>query len=134
MIPAPPKPETNARLKPQPPKPAAVESELSSTPRIHIPGAPDRGLTYPEAPDPNQTGIVNLRALIAPDGSVKEVIVLDGKRSLGMAAARAVRHWRYPPPDPKGQAMEAETSITFHFRGDDAVSVTFPSATPLQQN
>jgi TonB family protein len=129
-----PKSKAITRAKPEIPRQSTMELDSLSTARVHIPGAPDRGLTYPEAPDPNLKGVVNLRALIAPDGSVRQVTVLDGKRSLGLAAARAVRHWRYRPPDSSGQAVEAETTITFHFVGDDAVSVSFPSSAPLKQN
>jgi TonB family protein len=123
----------NTRSKAEPPS-QAVELASPLTPPLQIPGAPDHGLTYPEAPDPNLTGVVNLRALIAPDGSVKDVTVLDGKRVLGAAAARAVRHWRYRPPEFHGQAVEAETRISFTFLGDDAVSVRFPSSPPQKQN
>lgn len=131
---APPKSKGMTHAKPEILRQSTMELDSLSTARVHIPGAPDRGLTYPEAPDPNLKGVVNLRALIAPDGSVRKVTLVDGKRSLGLAAARAVRHWRYRLPDSSGQAVEAETTITFHFVGDDAVSVSFPSSAPLKQN
>jgi TonB family protein len=115
-------------------KASTLNLESNSSPRVQIPGAPDHGLTYPETPDPNLTGVVNLRAVIAADGSVKEVTVLDGRRALGAAAARAVRHWRYRPAESQGQAVEAETRITFRFVGDDAVSVSFPAASTQKQN
>src|SRR5512133_726418 len=129
-----PKSEANTRAKVEVAKASMLKLESSSSPRVQIPGAPDHGLTYPETPDPNLTGVVNLRAVIAADGSVKEVTVLDGRRALGAAAARAVRHWRYRPAESQGQAVEAETTITFRFVGDDAVSVSFPAASVQKQN
>jgi TonB family protein len=129
-----PKSEANTRAKVEVAKASMLKLESSSSPRVQIPGAPDHGLTYPETPDPNLTGVVNLRAVIAADGSVKEVTVLDGRRALGAAAARAVRHWRYRPAESQGQAVEAETTITFRFVGDDAVSVSFPAASLQKQN
>jgi periplasmic protein TonB len=129
-----PKSEANTRAKVEVAKASMLKLESSSSPRVQIPGAPDHGLTYPETPDPNLTGVVNLRAVIAADGSVKEVTVLDGRRALGAAAARAVRHWRYRPAESQGQAVEAETTITFRFVGDDAVSVSFPAASMQKQN
>ena len=129
-----PKSEANTRAKVEVAKASTLKVESNSSPRVQIPGAPDHGLTYPETPDPNLTGVVNLRAVIAADGSVKEVTVLDGRRALGAAAARAVRHWRYRPAESQGQAVEAETTITFRFVGDDAVSVSFPAASLQKQN
>jgi TonB family protein len=134
VVSARPKSEANTRAKVEVAKGSTLKVESSSSPRVQIPGAPDHGLTYPETPDPNLTGVVNLRAVIAADGSVKEVTVLDGRRALGAAAARAVRHWRYRPAESQGQAVEAETRITFRFVGDDAVSVSFPAASMQKQN
>jgi TonB family protein len=94
---------------------------------VPITGAPAGGLTYPETPDAAVTGIVNLKALIAVDGTVREVVVLSGKHALASSAVRAVRHWRYRAPEMNGEAAEAETLITFNFIGPDAVSISFPA-------
>jgi TonB family protein len=42
-------------------------------------------------------GVVKIEALVAPDGSVKDVAVKGGHPVLAQAAANAVRHWRWEP-------------------------------------
>jgi TonB family protein len=42
-------------------------------------------------------GTVRLLAVIAPDGSVKEVKTLGGNAVLAQAAADAVKKWKYEP-------------------------------------
>ncbi len=106
----------------------SAHSWPASSTLAHVTGAPAAGFTYPDTPDAGRTGVVHLKALIAADGTVKEVAVLSGKRALASYAVRAVRHWKYPPSRREGQAVEAETSITFNFVGPDAVSISFPSA------
>lgn len=101
--------------------------EDATTERLEIVGPPQAGFGYPEAPNPKLTGRVDLRAVIAADGTVKGVDVLSGNRALAAAAARAVRLWRYRAPEVNGHAVEAETKIVISFVGDDAVSVRFPS-------
>ncbi len=103
---------------------------MDSTPRerLQVAGAPERGFSYPVAPNPTLTGEVSLKAVIGTDGTVTEVDVLSGKRALAGAAARAVRHWRYRPHELKGHAVEAETNIVISFVASDAVSISFPAA------
>jgi TonB family protein len=103
---------------------------VDSTPRerLLVAEAPESGFSYPVAPNPTLTGEVSLKAVIGTDGTVTEVDVLSGKRALAGAAVRAVRHWRYRPPELKGHAVEAETNIVISFVGSDAVSIRFPAA------
>ena len=42
-------------------------------------------------------GVVKIEAVVASDGSVKEVAVKGGHPVLAQAAANAVRHWRWEP-------------------------------------
>jgi TonB family protein len=42
-------------------------------------------------------GTVRLLAVIAPDGSVKEIKTLGGNAVLAQAAADAVKRWKYEP-------------------------------------
>ena len=94
--------------------------------RPHIsewPGA----FSYPIAPSQNLTGTVLLKAVIGINGAVTSVDILSGNRSLASAAAEAVKQWRYSPQKVNGVPTEAETNIAIDFRGDDAVSVSFPA-------
>jgi len=110
------------------PKPSG--SPVDSTPRerLQVAEGPASGFSYPVAPNPILTGKVSLKALIGTDGTVTEVDVLSGKHALAAAAVRAVRHWRYHPPEHNGSAVEAETNIVISFVGADTVSISFPTA------
>ena len=68
-------------------------------------------------------GELQLKALIAADGSVKEVSVLSGNPKLAEAAMRAVRQWHYSPNQVPGSPAEVETQIKMNFFGQDAVSI-----------
>jgi protein TonB len=61
-------------------------------------------------------GAVNLQAIIAKDGTIKEVKVLGGHPLLARAAADAVRQWRYKPYMLNGQPFEVHTEITVNFK------------------
>jgi TonB family protein len=89
---------------------------------------PESGFRYPVAPSASLMGRVNLRAVIGTDGAVRRVDVISGNRALAAAAVRAVQHWRYAAPEMDGHPVEAETNIAINFVGDDAVSISFPSA------
>ena len=53
---------------------------------------------YPElAKKNNISGTARVQAVIAPDGSVKEVKVLGGSPVLAQAAVDAVKRWKYEP-------------------------------------
>jgi TonB family protein len=105
---------------------AAPASDSQILPQIAE--APQAGFMYPVAPNPNLVGKVLLKAVIGSDGAVKQVEVLSGDRALGVAAARAVRHWRYAPAQVDGHAVDAQTHVLVSFLGDDAVSVSLPPA------
>jgi outer membrane biosynthesis protein TonB len=107
-----------------PPPVSNIDSPAAE--RLQVAGPPERGFSYPVAPAPALAGKVSLKALIRTDGTVREVEVLSGNRTLALAAVRTVRHWKYRTYQLDGQAVEAETNITISFVGDDAVSVSFP--------
>jgi hypothetical protein len=98
------------------------------------PAAPDHRLFVSELPqghfaapivaDPNQVGELHLKALIAADGSVKDVTVVGGDPKLAQAGIRAVRRWHYNPYEVSATQAERETLINMKFFGEDAVSVT----------
>jgi TonB family protein len=105
----------------------ASAAQLDTVQRPHISEWPEGGFAYPIAPSRSLTGTVMLKAVIGIDGTVTSVDILDGNLSLAKAAAEAVGHWRYPPYKVNGVPTEAETNIVIDFRGDDAVSVSFPA-------
>lgn len=61
------------------------------------------------------SGEVRLRAIIATDGSVRELTLLSGNPLLAQSAMAAVREWRYRPTLLNGEAVAVETYITVSF-------------------
>jgi len=84
---------------------------------------PQGHFAHPVVSEPNLVGELQLKALIAADGSVKEVTVLSGNPILAEAAMRAVRQWHYNPNQVAGSPAEVETQIKMNFFGQDAVSI-----------
>ncbi|MGC1999655.1 MAG: energy transducer TonB [Candidatus Acidiferrales bacterium] len=71
---------------------------------------------YPAiAPAMHLGGTVRLRAIIAADGSVRQINVISGNPLLAQSAVAAVREWRYRPTRLNGEAVEVETLITVNF-------------------
>ena len=60
-------------------------------------------------------GTVYLRAIIAADGSVRQLEVISGNQILATPALQAVRQWRYQPTRLNGEPVEVETLITVNF-------------------
>ena len=60
-------------------------------------------------------GSVHLRAIIASDGTIRNLEILSGNPILARAAEDAVRHWRYRPTLLSGAPVEVETYITVNF-------------------
>ena len=110
----------------------AAKPEIPAVPESpnlpQIAEAPRSGFIYPVAPNPNLVGKVALKAVVASDGTVKEIEVLSGDRALAAAAVRAVKQWRYAPAQVGGRTVEAQTRVTISFLGDDAVSITVPES------
>ena len=73
--------------------------------------------TEPAYPDNARIrGTVRLQAVIATDGSVKELTVLSGHPLLVTAAIGAVQQWKYQPTLYQGQPVEVFTTIDVSFR------------------
>jgi outer membrane biosynthesis protein TonB len=77
-----------------------VEMETRATLAMAIGGAslPDAALlpAYPgQAREGAVSGVVDMRAVVAPDGAVVSVDIVDGPEILRQASADAVRRWRY---------------------------------------
>jgi TonB family protein len=64
--------------------------------------------TYPDLAKRLQiSGVVKLRAIVAPNGSVKLIEALGGNPVLMKAAQEAVTNWKYAPgPDETRELVE----------------------------
>jgi periplasmic protein TonB len=60
-------------------------------------------------------GTVRLEALIAKDGTIKDLKVMSGHPLLVKSALSAVQQWRYQPTLLNGQPVEVETEIDVNF-------------------
>ena len=91
----------SAALRPEPPLVPQLSELPAST--ILIREQP----VYPEAAKRRGiTGIVTIRAQVARDGSVKELVCLSAPDdTLKSAAIEAARHWRYQPASVEGYTI-----------------------------
>jgi protein TonB len=68
---------------------------------------------YPTLPKQiHKEGRVELRAIIATDGSIKSLEVVGGDPMFYQSALEAVSQWHYKPTILNGQAVEVDTHIT----------------------
>lgn len=68
---------------------------------------------YPNLPKQiHKEGRVELRAIIATDGSIKSLEVVGGDPMFYQSALDAVSQWRYKPTILNGQPLEIDTHIT----------------------
>lgn len=70
----------------------------------------------PIHPATEAQGSVLLHVVIAVDGSVREITVVNGDPVLGKAAVDAVRQWRYQPTTLNGSPVEVDTTIRIEFK------------------
>jgi Gram-negative bacterial TonB protein C-terminal len=108
---------------------ASIGKSLSIAPfapgqRPFVSELPQGHFAAPMVDDPNKVGELRLKALIAADGSVKDVTVVSGDPKLAEAGVRAVRRWHYNPYEASATQAERETLINMRFFGQDTVSVT----------
>jgi Gram-negative bacterial TonB protein C-terminal len=108
---------------------AVLTKSLSIAPfapdhRPFVSELPQGHFAAPIVSDPNEVGELHLKALIAADGSVKDVTVVSGDPKLAEAGIRAVRRWHYNPYEASATQADRETLINMKFFGQDAVSVT----------
>lgn len=64
----------------------------------------------------HQEGVVELRAIIARDGTIQQLQIVSGPPILARAALDAVRQWRFRPTLLNGDPVEVDTYITVTFR------------------
>jgi protein TonB len=68
---------------------------------------------YPVLPKQmGRSGQVELRAIIATDGTIQSLQIVSGDPLFYSSALEAVRQWRYRPTILNGQPVEVETTIT----------------------
>lgn len=60
-------------------------------------------------------GTVRLHAIIAKDGTIRDLRVVKGACSLARAAIDAVKKWRYTPTKLEGRPVEVDTTIDVIF-------------------
>jgi len=92
--------------------------------RAVIKSAPIR-FEYPIVAAGAPSGTVNMRILIGTTGSIEQVRILGGNRTLAKASSQAVRRWRYRPLEMDGHPVEAEAHVRIRFAGDEAISIKF---------
>lgn len=66
----------------------------------------------------HKSGRVEFWAVIATDGTIRELTVMSGDPGFILAAQEAVLQWRYAPTVLNGEAVEVETRITVIFTMD----------------
>lgn len=69
----------------------------------------------PDAKAAKVEGEVVLKAIIAKDGTVRDLSVVSGPEELQHSALDAVHQWVYKPYLLNGQPTEVETTITIHY-------------------
>jgi TonB family protein len=132
-----PKPPTAEELEAMTPKPRKILPLVAkATPdadssRLKVAEAPQGHVAYPVAPDSAVKGKVDLKVVIATDGRVKQIQLRSGRQLLAQAAEQAIKFWRYSQHVINGAPVEAETTVTVSFLGEDAVSLHFPSSTNI---
>jgi TonB family protein len=86
--------------------------------------------TYPPlAVQSRVSDTVRLHAIIARDGTVKEVDVISGHPLLLQSAVSAVKQWRYAPTLLNGQPVEVDTTVNVEYTLTSNSSIT-PKSTP----
>ncbi|NIP13689.1 MAG: TonB family protein, partial [Pseudomonas stutzeri] len=108
---------------PPPPPPPGYEEWKESATRIRVSSSAQEAKrihyvapVYPSiAQEAGIRGTVRLEALIAKDGAIETLRVLDGHLFLVQPALRAVQQWRYEPTLVKGEPVEVITEINVAF-------------------
>lgn len=109
---------------------AAPIAATASPERRFVSELPPGHFAHPVVAQRDLVGELQLKALIAADGSVKNVTVVSGNPKLAEAGMRAVRQWHYRPYQVLGAPVEVETQIKMNFFGQDGMSITSVANTP----
>ena len=104
VVPPPPKAEAPQRIR--------ISSGVQEAKRVHY-VAP----SYPPlASRARIQGTVVLEAIIAKDGSVQNLRVIEGHPMLVQSAVQAVQQWRYQPTVLNNEPVEVETVVNVVFK------------------
>jgi TonB family protein len=108
---APSAPDQRADMEDDPKETLKIGNEVQMARLIHreVPEYP------PDAKARGIKGTVLLHAIIAKDGSVKDLEVSEGICSLAVSALHAVKKWRYKPTMLNGNPVEVDTTISVVF-------------------
>lgn len=109
--------------KPQPPQAPASPVKPATTTQMHVSGGVQEAkilhrvlpIYPPLAVTARVQGTVHLVGVIAKDGTIRDLRVIDGHPLLVRAAVDAVRQWTYRPTLLSGEAVEviAPIAVTF---------------------
>jgi TonB family protein len=98
-----------------PPEPLRVPRATMDRQRIAAPLP-----VYPEdAKDAGVGGVVDLKILVSPSGSVQHAEAVNGPEKLRAAAIEAVSRWTFQPYLVNGQPSTIETTEAFNFNTRD---------------
>jgi len=108
---------------PPTPAPATAASDPSAPKRIRVGGnvqqmmlvEQPRPIYPPEAKQARIQGVVRFDAIIAKDGTVASLTVVNGHPLLVVAALEAVKRWVYKPTLLNGEPVEVQTVIDVNF-------------------
>ena len=111
-------------IAPNPVKPVEKAAPQEKPTRVTVGGlvkAPRPVLTpppvYPElAKQARIEGVVRLEAIIATNGTVQGIHLIQGHPLLAGAAIAAVRNWRYTPPTLNGDPVEMVMFVDVNFK------------------
>jgi TonB family protein len=124
-------PDVGAALTHTPPKHSSASLHHSDrVPQILPPAGPPE--SHPVLDDFSavvRDTEVLLRAVVSPEGRVKEVRLVHGDATLGREAARIVRSWRYSS---RTGNTDGESRIRFKFTSDVTTVSFLDSGFPLQ--
>jgi TonB family protein len=118
-----------SRPAPKPPSPSAAarqEAAPAAPRRIRVDGAVQaaklvrqpKPVYPPLAKQGRISGVVRLSAVLAKDGSVLSLSLVQGHPLLVPAAMEAARQWTYTPTLLNGEPMEVQTTIDVSFTLD----------------
>jgi protein TonB len=113
-VPAPPPPvvETPAAPVAEPPRLFRIGGNVQAPKPLQTP-PPE----YPAvARQARIQGVVHLEAIIAADGAIRSVRLVEGPALLVQAAIRAVRSWRYTRPTLNGDPIEILMNVEVKFQ------------------
>jgi len=112
--------QQTASQQPEPPPPPPTSSAGATSPKTSTQAAVLIKKVQPKYPllakMSHVSGIVKLRVVIAPDGSVKGVTVISGPKLLTKSATDAVKQWRYKPYMVNGKPAQAITETFINFK------------------